>query len=167
MTVATKKYNPGFLTDDEIIEAFCVRTDEFASIMESLRECTGSSNIHTIVIGPRGSGKTHLLLRVVAEVRRDTSLPGFFPVVFPEESYEVSTIGEFWLECLGRLAEQAPESERHHLHRSYSDIRTTADDRDLADRSLGSILSFADQHEKRILLVVRELKHALLRHGRP
>ena len=157
MTVATKKYNPGFLTDDEIMEAFCVRTDEFASIMESLRECTGSSNIHTIVIGPRGSGKTHLLLRIVAEVRRDSSLPGFFPVVFPEESYEVSTIGEFWLECLGRLAEQAPESERHHLRRSYSDIRATADDRDLADRSLGSILSFADQHEKRILLVVENL----------
>ena len=115
MTVATKKYNPGFLSDNEIIETFSVRTDEFASIMESVRECTGNSNTHTIVIGPRGSGKTHLLLRVAAEVRRDASLAGFFPVVFPEESYEVSTIGEFWLECLDRLAEQAPVSERHHL----------------------------------------------------
>ena len=157
MTVANKKYNPGFLSDNEVIETFCVRTDEFASIMESLRECTGNSNTHTIIIGPRGSGKTHLLLRVVAEVRREASLAGFFPVVFPEESYEVSTIGEFWLECLDRLAEQAPESERPHLRRSYSDIRTTANDRDLADRSLGSILSFADQREGRILLVVENL----------
>ena len=157
MTVATKKYNPGFLSDNEIIETFSVRTDEFASIMESVRECTGNSNTHTIVVGPRGSGKTHLLLRVAAEVRRDASLAGFFPVVFPEESYEVSTIGEFWLECLDRLAEQAPVSERPHLRRSYSDIRATANDRDLADRSLGSILSFADQREGRILLVVENL----------
>ena len=157
MTVATKKYNPGFLSDNEIIETFSVRTDEFASIMESVRECTGNSNTHTIVIGPRGSGKTHLLLRVAAEVRRDASLAGFFPVVFPEESYEVSTIGEFWLECLDRLAEQAPVSERPHLRRSYSDIRATVNDRDLADRSLGSILSFADQREGRILLVVENL----------
>ena len=86
MTVATKKHNPGFLSDNEVIETFCVRTDKFTSIMESVRECTGNSNTHTIIIGPRGSGKTHLLLRVAAEVRRDASLAGFFPVVFPEES---------------------------------------------------------------------------------
>ena len=63
MTVAIKKYNPGFLADSEIISSFCVRTGEFESIIESVRECTGNSNTHTIVIGPRGSGKTHLLLR--------------------------------------------------------------------------------------------------------
>ncbi len=157
MAVATKKYNPGFLSDNEIIETFCVRRDEFASIMESVRECTGNSNTHTIVIGPRGSGKTHLLLRVAAEVRRDASLSGYFSVVLSEESYEVATIGEFWLECLARLAEQAPATERSQLRRSYSDIRETADDRDLADRSLGSILTFADRHEVRVLLVVENM----------
>ena len=57
MAVAIKKYNPGFLTDSEIISSFCVRTGEFDSIMESVRECAGNSNTHTIVIGPRGSGK--------------------------------------------------------------------------------------------------------------
>ena len=157
MTVATKKYNPGFLSDNEITESFCVRTDEFASIIECVRACTGNSNSHTIVIGPRGSGKTHLLLRVAAEVRRDASLAGFFPVVFPEESYEVSTIGELWLECLDRLAEQAPESERASLRLSYADIKTTANDQDLQDRCLGSILDFADRCGKRVLLIVENL----------
>ena len=157
MAAAIKKYNPGFLTDSEIISSFCVRTGEFDSIMESVRECTGNSNTHTIVIGPRGSGKTHLLLRVAAEVRQEALLVGFFPIVFAEESYEVSTIGEFWLECLGRLAEQAPEGERANLRLSYDDIRTTARDRDLADRCLGSILDFADHHGKRVLLLVENL----------
>ena len=157
MAAAIKKYNPGFLTDSEIISSFCVRTGEFDSIIESVRECTGNSNTHTIVIGPRGSGKTHLLLRVAAEVRRGTLLAGFFPIVFAEESYEVSTIGEFWLECLGRLAEQAPEDERANLRLSYDDIRATANDRELADRSLGLILDFADHHGKRVLLFVENL----------
>ena len=157
MAAAIKKYNPGFLTDSEIISSFCVRTGEFDSIIESVRECTGNSNTHTIVIGPRGSGKTHLLLRVAAEVRRGTLLAGFFPIVFAEESYEVSTIGEFWLECLGRLAEQAPEDERANLRLSYDDIRATANDRELADRSLGLILDFADHHGKRVLLLVENL----------
>ena len=157
MAPAIKKYNPGFLTDSEIISSFCVRTGEFDSIIESVRACTGNSNTHTIVIGPRGSGKTHLLLRVAAEVRQEALLAGFFPVVFAEESYEVSTIGEFWLECLGRLAEQAPEGGRANLRLSYDDIRTTAGDRELADRCLGLILDFADHHGKRVLLLVENL----------
>ena len=157
MAAAIKKYNPGFLTDSEIISSFCVRTGEFDSIMESVRECTGNSNTHTIVIGPRGSGKTHLLLRVAAEVRQEALLAGFFPVVFAEESYEVSTIGEFWLECLDRLAEQAPEGERANLRLSHDDIRTAASDRELTERCLGSILDFADHHGKRVLLFVENL----------
>ena len=121
MAVAVKKYNPGFLSDQEIIDSFCVRTAEFDSLVESLRESDGSSSPHSLVIGPRGSGKTHLLLRVAAEVRRDPALSGLFPIVFAEESYEVTTCGEFWLECLGRLAEQAPSEERDNLRLTYDD----------------------------------------------
>ena len=69
MAVGVKKYNPGFLTDDEIVASFCVRTGEFKALLECLRASTGQSNAHALVIGPRGSGKTHLLLRVAAEVR--------------------------------------------------------------------------------------------------
>ena len=109
MTMAVRKYNPGFLTDEELMASFCVRKAEFDSMVELLRECTGPSNPHQIVIGPRGSGKTSLLLRVAAEVRRDPDLSSrFLPVVFAEESYEVSNVGEFWLEALSRLADQAP-----------------------------------------------------------
>ena len=157
MVVAVKKYNPGFLTDDEIIESFCVRTAEFESIVESLRESSDSSSTHSLVIGPRGSGKTHLLLRVAAEVRRDPALPGIFPIVFPEESYEVTTCGEFWLECLGRLADQAPADEHASLRLTYEDLRTVSDDHALAERCLGSLLDFADRHDTRLLLIVENL----------
>ena len=157
MAVAVKKYNPGFLTDDEIIESFRVRTHEFESIVESLREMGSSSSTHSLVIGPRGSGKTHLLLRVAAEVRRDPDLSGIFPVVFAEESYEVSTCGEFWLECLAHLAEQAPQDERDSLRLSYEDLRTVSDDSTLAERCLGSLLDFSDRHNVRLLLIVENL----------
>ena len=157
MVVGTKKYNPGFLSDDEIVASFCVRNAEFASLLESLHASEGNANAHSLVVGPRGSGKTHLLLRVAAEVRRDARLSGFYPIVFAEESYEVATVGEFWLECLNHLAEQAPEVERADLRLSYNDLRTKADDRDLAGRCLGTILDFADRHAKRLLLMVENL----------
>ena len=54
MTVTARKYNPGFLSDDELVASFCVRTSEFHSLIEVLRECTGSASQHQIVIGPQG-----------------------------------------------------------------------------------------------------------------
>ena len=154
-----RKYNPGFLTDDELVASFCVRTNEFESIVEMLRECTGSSNQHQIVIGPRGSGKTSLLLRVAAEVRRDAGLSSaFFPVVFAEESYEVATAGEFWLECLSRLADQAPQREGGpDLRLTVEDLRTIRDDRTLGERCLAALLDFSDREGKRLVLMVENL----------
>ena len=154
-----RKYNPGFLSDDELVASFCVRTSEFESIVEVLRECTGSANPHQIVIGPRGSGKTSLLLRVAAEVRRDASLSsGFFPVVFAEESYEVGTAGELWLECLSRLADQAPQREdAPDLHRTFEDLRTVRDDRTLGERCLAALLDFSDREGRRLVLMVENL----------
>ena len=154
-----RKYNPGFLSDDELVATFCVRTPEFTSIIETLVECTGSANTHQIVIGPRGSGKTSLLLRVAAEIVRDTGLASrFFPVVFAEESYEVSTAGEFWLECLSRLADRTPQrGDGPDWRRTLEELRTIRDDRMLGDRCLGALQDFADREGKRLVLFVENL----------
>ena len=159
MTVPTRNYNPGFLTDDELVASYCVRTTEFELLVEVLRESTGRSNPHQIVIGPRGSGKTSLLLRVVAEVGRDAALASrFFPVVFAEESYEVATAGEFWLECLTNLAAQATRREdAPDLHRTVDELRAIRDDQALSDRCLGALLDFADREDKRLVLVVENV----------
>ena len=159
MAVATKSYNPGFLTDDELEEMFCVRIGEFESILETLRENTGESNQHVMVVGPRGSGKTTLLLRVALEVRSDPELSSrLHPILFAEESYVVSTCGEFWLECLSRLAQQAPHRDgAPDLRRTVKDVRRERDDRVLRERCLGALLHFAELEGKRLVLQVENL----------
>ncbi len=159
MTVTVRKYNPGFLSDEELVGSFCVRLDLFESMVECLRECTGSANTHQIVIGPRGSGKTSLLLRVAAEIRRVDSLSSrFFPIVFAEESYQVSSPGEFWLECLSRLADQVPHRPNEpDLQRSYEELRCVPDDQMLGDRCLGILQDFAGREDKRLVLIVENL----------
>ena len=159
MAIATKSYNPGFLTDDELRAMFCVRVGEFESLLETLRDNTAESNQHVIVVGPRGSGKTTLLLRVALEVRSDPELSSrLYPIVFAEESYSVSTCGEFWLECLSRLAQQEPSrAQEPDLRRTVADVRRERNDRVLRERCLGALLDFAEWKGKRLVLQVENL----------
>ncbi|MYA60550.1 MAG: ATP-binding protein, partial [Chloroflexi bacterium] len=163
MNVTAIKYNPGFLSDDELVASFCVRGNEFESMVESLRECTGRANTHQIVIGPRGSGKTSLLLRVAVEIYRAERLSQrLFPIVFAAESYQISTTREFWLECVSRLADQAPREETGlDLRLTYDELRQVRDDRMLRERCLGVVQDFADREDKRLVLIVENLNMLL------
>ena len=153
------KFNPGFLSDQELVDSFCVRVPEFEMLVQTIRESTDSSNPHQLVVGPRGSGKTTLLLRVVVEVKRDPELRrAWLPVVFPEESYEVATCGEFWMQCLTHLANQTPrDGGGIDLARAVKEVRTERDDQRLAARCLAAVLDFAIQQDRRLLLIVENL----------
>ena len=116
------------------------------------------------MIGTHGLGKSHLLTSVVADVRRRGELKSYFPVVFPEESYEVATCGEFWLECLYHLSRQAPENARRYLAITYKGLSELYDDltdekidEKLADACTRAIRDFARSNGKRLLLIVENL----------
>ena len=155
----TMKYNPGFLSDEELVSSFRVRSREFRAMVETVRGCTGDSNTHMLVVGPRGSGKTTLLLRVAAELRRDLNLSKqFFPITLAEETYNVSTCGEFWLEVLHRLAHQAPRRPGNPDYQlTYREARKLPDDRSLAGRCLGRLLEFSDREGRRLVVFVENL----------
>ena len=161
MTVRT--FNPAFLSDEDTVASYCVRTAEFESVVEMLRADAGTASPHQIVIGPRGSGKTTLLLRVAAELRREPRLCArYSPIVFAEESYGVATAGEFWLECVSRLQQVAePGPDVPDVAATYEELRRVLDDRMLAERCLATILDFADRLGRRLVLVVENLNTLL------
>ena len=159
-----RRYNPGFLTDEELTDGFCVRTYEFESIVAKLRDAGRSSSPHMIAIGPRGSGKTTLLLRVVAEIRSDKFLAKrLLPVALAEESYNVSNCGEFWLECVYQLALQLEDdglgidAKGIDLHRSWEDLRSIQDDQTLEQRSLSALMHIAGVVRRKLVFVVENL----------
>jgi tetratricopeptide (TPR) repeat protein len=152
------KYNPGFSDDEELIRLFVVRGESLDLILRTIGENTGPSNQHVLVVGPRGSGKTVLVRRVAAELRTNPRYAAWFPVIFAEESYEVSTPGEFWLEALFRLADQT-KSER--WCEAYKEIKQEADDVRVRERALVQLLNFTTESGKRILLIVENLNMLL------
>jgi len=152
------KYNPGFADDEDLIRLFVVRQQCLDFILRTIDENNGPSNQHVLVVGPRGSGKTTLVRRVASELRTNLKYSGWFPVIFAEESYEVSTPGEFWLEALLRLADQT-KSER--WCKAYQEIKLETDDVRVRDRALVQLLEFATERGRRILLIVENLNMLL------
>lgn len=153
------KYNPAFLSPEELVVSFVVRHGELETIMRIIKENVTKSNQHILVIGPRGIGKTMLVLRAAEETRRDKELSKkWYPLVFSEESYQVSTCGEFWLESLFHLGQQ-PKNER--WQRTYEELKDEVDEKRLRERVLAQLMDFADEQGKRILLVVENFNMLL------
>jgi len=94
------KYNPSFLSQDELIENFVVRHTDLELIIRIIRDNITGSNQHVLIIGPRGSGKTTLALRVAAEIEKNSDLrTKWYPLIFSEESYAVVSAAVVWLEA--------------------------------------------------------------------
>jgi tetratricopeptide (TPR) repeat protein len=157
MTTPQITYNPGILGDAELARSFVVRQTLLELILETLRENVASpaGNRHLILIGPRGIGKTMLVRRAAAAVRSNPEYSSkWYPLVFGEESYSVSTPGEFWLDAIFHLADDTGDPQ---FEKALEELREERDETRLRDRALGQLLDYSDREGKRILLIVENL----------
>ena len=159
-----RKFNPGvFQSDRDIIDQFVVRGRELSVVLEVIRDNIGAPSCqHTLVVGPRGRGKTMLLARVAAEVRTDPQLrQALVPVRFMEESVEVFDIGDFWLEALLYLAQECAE---HHpglsseIEATHATLARRTRGEDIAGQAKATLLDAADRLERRLVLMVENLQ---------
>jgi DNA polymerase III delta prime subunit len=149
------KYNPGFSSEEDLIDAFVVRQKELQQILQTIQENTGRTYQHLLLVGARGTGKTMLVRRVAAEIRRSPELnQHWYPLVFGEESYRILSAGEFWLEALNHLAAQNSGAQWQGV---YEELRGERDEKRLQQRAIAKLMDFADAQNKQILLIVENL----------
>ncbi|MCY4648203.1 MAG: AAA family ATPase [Gammaproteobacteria bacterium] len=159
-----RKFIPGlFQPDREVIDQFVVRTRELETVLEILRENIGAPSCqHTLVVGPRGRGKTMLLARVAAELRTDSQLRRvMLPVRFMDESLGVFDIGDFWLEALLNLAKECAE---HHpglsgeIEATHTTLARRTWEDNVAGHAKAALLDAADRLGRRLVLMVENLQ---------
>ena len=159
-----RKLNPGLLqSDQDIIDQFVVREHELEIVLEILRENVGSPSCqHTLVVGPRGRGKTMLLARVAAELRTDPQLrQTLLPVRFMEESVEVFDIGDFWLEALIYLAKECAEQHpglSDEIETTHADLARRPSGDGVAGHAKAALLDAADRLGRRLVIMVENLQ---------
>jgi tetratricopeptide (TPR) repeat protein/DNA-binding transcriptional ArsR family regulator len=155
MATLRLKHNPSHLPEDELIRSFVVRQRDLEVVLETVRENTGASNQHLLVLGPRGMGKTTLVNRAMAEIRRDPELAtAWHPVLFDEESYTVTSAAELWFQALAHLADQTGDPGLQQARRA---LQTLTDLQRLSDASLARLREFATLRGKRLILALENV----------
>ena len=159
-----RKFNPGlFQTDREVISQFVVRQVEFKTVLEIVRENLDSPSCqHTLVIAPRGRGKTMLLARLAAECRTNEKYSRrIVPVRFMEECYEIFTLADFWLEALNGLAKEITASDPEtslELKKAHAEFKSRWRERDIAYSARAAVLDTAERLDKHLVLMVENLQ---------
>ena len=159
-----RKFSPGmYQSDEEIISQFVIRNHELKIILEVLHGNIKSSSCqHVLVVAPRGRGKTMLLARVATELRvNDEFSERLLPVRFMEESQEISTLADFWLETLFHLAREIatynPELARE-LRETYAALTDRWQEREIGDHARAAVLAAVDQFGRKLVLMVENLQ---------
>ena len=159
-----RTFNPGtFQSDAEIIDQFVVREHELAIVLEVLRgNVDADSCQHALIVAPRGRGKTMLLARVAAELRTNPGLSKhLLPIRFMEESHEVFSAADFWLDVLFYLSRETSTQDPElagNLRETHADLTTRWRERELDERARAAVLEVADRLGKRLVLMVENLQ---------
>ena len=159
-----RTFNPGtFQSDQEIIEQFVVRGHELAIVLEILRDNVDADSCqHTLIVAPRGRGKTMLLARVAAELRTNVEVSTrLLPIRFMEESHEIFSAADFWLDVLFYLSLETRTQDAElarNLRDTHADLTTRWRERELDERARAAVLDVADRLGKRLVLMVENLQ---------
>ena len=159
-----RKFNPGTLQSDrEIIDQFAVRQGELEIVLDVLRGNLGRTSCqHALVVAPRGRGKTMLLARTAAELRRNKDLArSLLPVRFMEESHEITDVADFWLEALFHLARESAAARPElaaELRATHASLCERWRERALGDLARAAVLNAADRLDRRLVLMVENLQ---------
>ncbi len=146
-------YNPERMSETEIKETFVAHmwlVDEILSILK--RQPKGAGVQHTVIVAPRGMGKTTLLLMLRFTVHSQDIAKRWQPVLFPEESYSVYDLADFWVEVLDHIASEtgdiALRNELQKLRASHPDSA------ELEALALARIKDWRTKNKKRLMLLV-------------
>jgi len=158
-------------SDQEIIDQFVVRRGELNTVLEVLEGNIDSDSCqHLLVVAPRGRGKTTLLVRVIAELRTNPLCADrLLPVRLMEESQEIFTLADFWLECLYYLAKSCAPIDpalADELRASHAVLTQSWTDPALEGRARATVLDAADRLGRKLVIMIENLQ-ALCRDAEP
>lgn len=144
MSTSPLLFNPSRASLEELEATFVARQPLLESLEGDLiSDAKKRTKRHWQLIGPRGSGKSHITELIARHLTRDH---GWAVARLPEEHYQVSNVGELLEQILVRL-EQAP----------VSPLAGVKSPLDLEELAVDQIRKWKEHHRKPILVILENL----------
>ena len=146
-------YNPEQMPAAEIKQTFVGREPTLKELLALVRrQPQGAGVQHVLLIGARGMGKTTMMLMLRFAVLEGDLHQMWQQVRFPEESYAITDLADFWLATISHLAYETGDTELAARGDALqSEFRPSVD---LAGAGLATLKDWSRQHGKRLLLLV-------------
>lgn len=150
---ATFQYNPKFLPQKELENTFYLHTELLEKTLDEVRH--NDQNRHVIIHGASGVGKTTLALRIIQELNEGRQgLVNYYPIIYTEDNYAISSAGEFWLEALLKVSEQTKDG---NWLKDYHELRKEKDEQRLYYFAFGRLMQFAEKQGQKLVLLVENI----------
>lgn len=166
-----RRYNPGmFQSDHDVIQQFVVRKREFRMVLDILRGNIDSPSCqHILLVAPRGMGKSMMLARLVAEIRNNRSFADhLLPVRFMDESHEISSMTDFWLELLSYLAKEIALSDTNlagRVQKTHAYLAANWNSNLIEYQVRSAVFEIVDSLQKRLVVMVENMQDICERSG--
>lgn len=144
-------YNPDKKDKPAFLDEFVIRTRIFDDMF---REISTDKMIvpeqHYMIVGPRGAGKTSMLLRLKYAVEYDPVLSKrVIPIMFGEEQYNIGELGNLW----ERIAEYL--EDYHGFEGITTEIEKYIYRDDYEEATFRILIKYLDQRQQdRIILLI-------------
>lgn len=151
-------YNPDLMTESELTATFVAREEVVDEVVNSITSQQGKSR-HVLLVAPRGMGKTTLLLMIRLAFKRTELREKWQVVKFPEESYGIYDVADFWTEVINNLAVETKDAE---LTTRIEKIKAEqAQSGRLEEAALAEVKEWQKEHGKNLALLVENYDQIL------
>jgi len=158
MPISRFVYDPWELPAEQRQTTFVGRERILDRFLAAIREQQGRATVqHYILTGPRGIGKTTLLLTLRDRIRQDAEISArWFCVQLREEEYYIHKQRDLWQLVMQALAVEEKLAEAQKV----ADLAQEARDEERSSALLvDGLRSICDCHGKRLLLLIDNFDH--------
>jgi len=159
--VVEYKYTPDQMPVEELKQTFAARHHLLHHVLAHLRQQAQSSTLSSfLIIGPRGAGKTTLVLMLCESIREDAELSAaWLPVRLREEQFDVCSLRDMLAAVIRSLAEEGLAAAGKWL----SQVEQADDEEQSQSLAVAGLREIAKASGKRLVLFVENLNLVLRR----
>ncbi len=121
-------YNPTLIDKNELTQISVGREALLTNFLRKIAESSGKKTFtNFILVGQRGMGKTHLLLLLYYNIKKNAKFNlKWIPVRFNEEEYSISAIGDFLLRVMEEISKETGDPEAESIFQSLNSLDSDA-----------------------------------------